>query len=304
MTTDKNKIINGLKKIENLTVNLNVPLKNYTTMQVGGPADIFLIPDKISALQRALSTIGNYNIPLVVLGRGSNIIAADSGFRGIIVYTGQLNKTRITKSIIEAEAGVKLSHLTEKALNAELSGLEFAAGIPGTIGGALYMNAGAYGTEMSDIVVETLLLDSDGQYLKLDNNQLNFSYRHSILQEKQLTAARILLRLKPGNRNEIAARMKKLKKKRNRKQPLQWASAGSAFKRPSGNYAGHLIEKAGLKGTRIGDACVSEKHAGFIINRGNASARDLQKLFKLVQKKVDETSGVKLEPEPKFIGDF
>ncbi|MDI3548484.1 MAG: UDP-N-acetylmuramate dehydrogenase [Halanaerobiales bacterium] len=295
---------NKLNKIDNLEVRYNVPLKKYTSFRIGGPADIFLAPRTIPAFRKALSLLNNYQLPLFILGKGSNIIVGDKGFRGVVIYTGKLNRVEIKGKEIIAEAGITLSSLANKAMEAGLTGLEFASGIPGTLGGALYMNAGAYGGEMKDIITEAILLDYSGKEMKLKKKELGLSYRYSILQEKPLIAVKVKLKLKPGNREEIKAYMKEINQKRKEKQPLEWPSAGSAFKRPEGYYAGPLIEEAGMKGVRVGDAQVSEKHAGFIINLGNATARDVRQLMRMVQERVYEKSRVRLEPEPKFVGEF
>ncbi len=300
----KKNLINKLKHIKNLQVNLDIPLKKYTSFKVGGPTDIFLIPGSINSLKKALAIINNSNLPYFVLGKGSNVIAGDKGFRGIIIYTGKLNTVKINNNTLKAECGLTLNTLAEKALNKNLTGLEFISGIPGSLGGALYMNAGAYGKEIQDIVKNVLTLTYDGREKNYTKKELAFNYRHSILQEKPLIAVRATLKLKPGKHKDILSTMKTLNGKRKTQQPLSWPSAGSTFKRPTGHYAGSLIEKAGLKGTRVGDAQVSPKHAGFIINLGDATARDIYKLIEIVQHKVLNISGIKLEVEPILIGDF
>jgi UDP-N-acetylmuramate dehydrogenase len=295
---------NELKKINNLEISLNEPLKKHTSFKIGGPADFFLTPHEINALKGSLKLIKAYNLPLFILGRGSNIIAGDLGYRGVIIYTGKLNKISIKGEKIITECGVSLSSLANKAMENNLSGLEFASGIPGTIGGAVFMNAGAYGGEIKDILKEAYLLDYSAEEKKLKNNDLKLSYRYSILQEKELIVTEITLELKRGKKEKISVLMKDLNLKRKEKQPLEWPSAGSIFKRPDNYYSGPLIEKAGMKGIRIGDAQVSEKHAGFIINLGNATAKDLTELIKKVQKEVYKTSGILLKVEPEFIGEF
>jgi UDP-N-acetylmuramate dehydrogenase len=293
-----------LSRIKDLDVSNHKPLKDYTSFKIGGPAEVFLKPRTITALQKVLSLLADYQIPLFILGKGSNILVADQGYKGIVIYTGDLNQIEIKSSEITAGAGITLSALANKAMEAGLTGLEFASGIPGTLGGALYMNAGAYQREMKDVVTAVVLLDYQGRELIFNQEDLKLSYRYSILQERPLVVVKVKLLLKPGSREEIKEYMLKINRERREKQPLEWPSAGSTFKRPAGNYAGLLIEKAGLKGTRIGDAQVSEKHAGFIINRGSANASDVKKLIELVQKRVYEKSGIMLEPEPRFIGDF
>lgn len=295
---------NKLNNIKQLDVKYNISIKEYTSFKIGGPVDILAIPHSISALQNLLLTISEHNISPFILGKGSNIIVADRGYRGIIIYTGELKQITVEDNYLTAEAGITLSSLANKALSAGLTGLEFASGIPGTLGGALFMNAGAYGGEMKDVVKNATLLNYSGKVIDYNLENLKLSYRYSILQEQNLIAVKVKLRLKAGNKKEIKKKMKTLNSKRKEKQPLQWPSAGSIFKRPPGYYSGPLIEKAGLKGLRVGDAQVSEKHAGFIINLGNATAADVKALISKVQAEVYKKNGVKLEVEPRFIGDF
>ncbi len=303
MLMDSN-LTEELKKIKNLKIEHNIPLKKFTTFRVGGPADLFLSPGSFKALQKTLMVLHDREAPVFILGKGSNIIVGDRGYRGLVIYTGQLNTVKIKGDKITAGAGISLAALAGKALRAGLAGLEFASGIPGTLGGALYMNAGAYGGEMKDIVLEATLFDYNGQEYILTNKEFDFGYRYSIMQEKKLIAVEASLKLQPDKPEKIRSMMQELNKKRSKKQPLEWPSAGSSFKRPAGYYAGPLIEEAGMKGVRIGDAQVSEKHAGFIINRGNATASDILQLIKRVQEEVFKKSGVKLKPEPKFVGEF
>ena len=293
-----------LDKIRELEVKYNISIKEYTSFKIGGTVDIFAIPHSILALQKLLCKINKYNIPFFILGKGSNIIVGDKGYRGTVIFTGKLNNVIIEKNQIISETGITLSALANKAVSVGLSGLEFASGIPGTLGGAVFMNAGAYGGEMKDVVESAVLIDYSGEELFFNNDNLKFSYRHSILQEKPLVAVKVTLKLKHGEKEKIREMMKKLNKRRKEKQPLEWPSAGSIFKRPTGYYSGPLIENAGLKGLRIGDAQVSSKHAGFIVNLGNATAADVKKLISRIQEDVYRDSGVKLEVEPRFIGEF
>ena len=297
------KLLNRLSSLPNITVKTQIKLKNYTSFKVGGPADIFLIPHNITALQNTVKILDN-KIPYFVLGKGSNIIISDSGYRGAIISTEKIDHLQNEGQKITAGAGITLSRLAGEALENGLSGLEFAAGIPGTLGGALYMNAGAYGTDIKEVVSQVSLINNHGELIDYSKNELQLSYRSSILQYKNMIAVEVTMVLDKKNKEKIKQKMKELNKKRRKKQPLEYPSAGSAFKRPPGNYAGKLIEEAGLKGTRIGDAMVSKKHAGFIINCGQATARDIKELMELVQKKVFQKSGIRLEPEPRFIGDF
>ncbi len=298
------KLSTELEKLRDVLVQYHTPLKDYTSFRIGGPADIFLIPLQNRVLPEIIAILNNYQQDFFILGKGSNIIVGDQGIRGVVIYNARLNNIIIKDDQITAECGVTLAALAKQAMEAGLSGLEFASGIPGSLGGAIFMNAGAYGSEMKDIIVEVDVINNTGDVLTLNKQQLDLSYRHSILQEKSLIASRVKLKLAPGDREQIKAQMKKLNQQRQEKQPLEWPSAGSVFKRPDGYYTGPLIEKAGLKGARVGDAQVSQKHAGFIINRGNATARDVIELIKKVQREVYQNSGIKLETEPRYIGEF
>ena len=298
------KLSTELEKLRDVVVQYHTPLKDYTSFRIGGPADIFLIPLQNRVLPEIIAILNNYQQDFFILGKGSNIIVGDQGIRGVVIYNARLNNIIIKDDQITAECGVTLAALAKQAMEAGLSGLEFASGIPGSLGGAIFMNAGAYGSEMKDIIVEVDVINNTGDVLTLNKQQLDLSYRHSILQEKSLIASRVKLKLAPGDREQIKAQMKKLNQQRQEKQPLEWPSAGSVFKRPAGYYTGPLIEKAGLKGARVGDAQVSQKHAGFIINRGNATARDVIELIKKVQREVYQNSGIKLETEPRYIGEF
>lgn len=298
------KLSTELEKLRDVLVQYHTPLKDYTSFRIGGPADIFLIPLQNRVLPEIIAILNNYQQDFFILGKGSNIIVGDQGIRGVVIYNARLNNIIIKDDQITAECGVTLAALAKQAMEAGLSGLEFASGIPGSLGGAIFMNAGAYGSEMKDIIVEVDVINNTGDVLTLNKQQLDLSYRHSILQEKSLIAFRVKLKLAPGDREQIKAQMKKLNQQRQEKQPLEWPSAGSVFKRPDGYYTGPLIEKAGLKGARVGDAQVSQKHAGFIINRGNATARDVIELIKKVQREVYQNSGIKLETEPRYIGEF
>lgn len=298
------KIKKKLNNMKNLKLQYDTPLKEYTSFKIGGPVDILAIPEKPAVLQQLLILINNYQIPVFILGKGSNIIVGDKGYRGIVIYMGKLNRVQINDTEIIAETGITLAALANKALEAGLSGLEFASGIPGSLGGALYMNAGAYGSEMKDVISRAQVIDYNGKKITMNNDQLKLSYRYSILQEKKLVTTNVHLSLYRGSKEKIKNKMKELNKRRKDKQPLDWPSAGSIFKRPEGHYTGALIENAGLKGLQIGDAQISEKHAGFIINRGNATAKDVKRLIEKVQDKIYKQNGVKLKVEPRFIGEF
>jgi len=298
------KLFNKLNKIADLIIKQNVPLKKYTTFKVGGPALYFLIPETENSLLQLVEIIQNTNLPHFVLGKGSNIIVGDKGYNGIIIYTGHLDEINVKNNNIIAQSGVTLKNIAETAQKNSLTGIEFASGIPGSLGGAIFMNAGAYGSEMSDIIQEVSALKKNSGKLILKKEDLNLSYRNSIFQSKEYIITTASLALSKGNQNKIKEKMQKLNQKRKNNQPLEYPSAGSSFKRPKGYYTGPLIERANLKGYQIGGAQVSKKHAGFIINKDEATAKDIVRLIRKIQKEVYKTSGVKLKPEPKFLGKF
>ncbi len=300
----KEKLKQKLLAIKNLKVKLDQPLNKYTTFQVGGPTDILVIPTTIPSLQEAISIINNSDWPVFILGAGSNIIVSDQGFNGIIIWMKELNDIQVEGNKLIAQTGAKLKKIAKQALKAELTGLEFASGIPGSLGGAIYMNAGAYGGEIKDIITSVTCLNYQGEKVELTKKELNLGYRQSILQKKNLIAVQAEFKLQADNYETIKNKIKELESKRWNKQPMEMPSAGSIFKRPENHYAGALIEEAGLKGTRIGDAQVSPKHAGFIVNLGNATAQDIKQLIEHIQQEVYDYSGIQLETEPKFIGDF
>ena len=302
--TVRHIITKKLEKINSLNLKENVRMKDYTSFKVGGKADLLITPQNKKSLAKALKFISHTNIPFFVLGSGSNIIVSDKGYRGIVVHLEDLNKVEIKNKQIIAQTGISLSNLANKAKEAKLTGLEFASGIPGSLGGALFMNAGAYGGEMKDVVESVLAVNYKGDFQKIDAETLNLSYRDSLLQKENLIAVEATITLEHGEKEKISSKMKELNKKRKLKQPLDWPSAGSIFKRPKNDYAGRLIEKAGMKGYNIGDAQVSKKHAGFIINKGQATAKEIKELIETVRNKVYEKSGIHLEIEPKFIGEI
>jgi len=299
-----NEYINEFNQINDLIVKENVPLKKYTTFEVGGPADLFLVPKNGKALKRLTKIIKKNNSNYFVLGKGSNIIVGDKGYRGIIIYTGQLNDIQVLDNKIVAQSGATLKELSDIALENSLTGIEFACGIPGSLGGAVFMNAGAYGGEMNNIIKTATAVNNKGKEVTFKNEELNLSYRNSIFQDNDYIILKAVIQLKKGNQQEIKKQVDTLNKKREQKQPLEYPSAGSSFKRPEGYYTGPLIEKANMKGYQIGGAQVSKKHAGFIINKDNATAEDIVNLIKKIQEEVYKISGVELEPEPKFLGEF
>ncbi len=287
-----------------MEVKIREPMKRHTSFRAGGPADWYAAPetaDELAAVCRACRKAGSR---FYVIGNGSNLLVSDEGFRGVIISTEKLRKLEAAGKSLKAGAGVLLSKAANEALKAGLSGLEFAAGIPGSVGGAVVMNAGAYGSEMKDVLKSVTVLDSDGNVLTLDTKDLELGYRTSIIPKKGYVVLEALFSLECGNMEEIRQKMDKLAEKRKEKQPLEYASAGSTFKRPEGYFAGKLIEDAGLRGFSVGGAAVSEKHAGFVINKDNASASDIYRLCEEVKRRVKEYSGVTLEMEVKLLGQF
>ncbi len=281
------------------------PMGSHTTFRVGGAADFFITPSskkELCALIKYLNLVGR---DYFVLGQGSNLLVGDHGYRGVVVHIGrEFSGIKIEKTRIRAGAGALLSRIAAVAAEHSLTGFEFAAGIPGTAGGAVVMNAGAYGGEMADIVESVETVTTDGEYLVLKSAGLGFGYRKSIIRDEKLLVTEVVFRLTEGDGTSIRERMEELQKMRSEKQPLQYPSAGSTFKRPEGYFAGKLIMDAGLSGYRIGGAAVSEKHCGFVINTGNASAADIMDVIGDVQDKVRERFNVVLEPEICIIGDF
>lgn len=279
------------------------PMKNHTSFKIGGIADEFCAASGKEEIAELINYAKEKDIPYFVMGNGSNILVSDKGIRGLVIkISGNFSEYEISGNIIRAESGALLSTLAKAAQKAGLSGMEFAGGIPGTLGGAVYMNAGAYGGEMSGIVKSVTYLKS-GEIKKIDNG-FGFGYRKSIFADLGAVVLEAELELTKGNPEEIKAKMEDYKIRRTEKQPLNLPSAGSVFKRPEGHFAGRLIEDAGLKGFRIGGAEVSEKHAGFIVNTGGATADDVLALIKYIQKTVKEKFNVELETEVKIVGDF
>lgn len=287
-----------------MEVKIREPMKRHTSFRAGGPADWYVAPenaDELTAVCRACQKAGSR---FYVIGNGSNLLVSDEGFCGVIISTEKFGKLEVTGKKLKAGAGVLLSKAASAALKAGLSGLEFAAGIPGSIGGAVVMNAGAYGSEMKDVLKSVTVLDPDGNVLTLDTKELELGYRTSIVPKKGYVVLEALFSLEFENTEIIRQKMEELAGKRKEKQPLEYPSAGSTFKRPEGYFAGRLIEDAGLKGFCVGGAAVSEKHAGFVINKDNATASDIYRLCEEVKRRVKEYSGVTLEMEVKLLGQF
>ena len=283
----------------------NAPMAQATTFRIGGPADL-LIDLPGTAAGPILTLCQEENIPYLFIGNGSNLLVGDKGIRGAVLrlLDDGADPILLEDNRIYAPAGMQLKRLCLFAREQSLTGLEFAFGIPGTVGGALYMNAGAYGGEMVNVVESADCIWANGEKRTLSAEELALGYRHSALMENDGIVLGVTLRLTPGDYDTIAATMKDLMGRRREKQPLEYPSAGSFFKRPEGYFAGKLIQDAGLKGFAVGDAQISEKHAGFVVNRGNATAADMVELCRRVQEKIMETDGVLLEPEVRFIGEF
>lgn len=278
------------------------PMSRHTSFRIGGPADLFVQPANVDELWKVLQLAREAQVPFFVMGNGSNLLISDEGFRGMIVHTGGLREISVDGDVIYAQAGALLSGVARAAWEHGLTGMEFAAGIPGTLGGAVCMNAGAYGGEMKDILLDAEVLTREGEQRVLTVDTLDLSYRHSAVFEKDYVVLAAHIRLSRGDQTQIRDKMNELAGARKEKQPLEYPSAGSTFKRPEGYFAGKLIQDAGLKGYTVGGAQVSEKHSGFVINRGGATAEEVLFLIRQVRKKVKEQFGVDLEPEVRLLG--
>ena len=301
------------KKIEEIlpegSVLINEPMSKHTTFKTGGPADFFVTVDNAELLKKIITLAIESEITYYIVGNGSNILVSDEGFRGIIIRIKSEPELIIEKEpqvdgrfLVRAGAGCSLRKLAGDCTQAGLTGLEFAAGIPGSVGGAVTMNAGAYGGEIGDHIVSVSLMNRIGRQFELPKEKLEFGYRTSIIQSLYYIALEAVFALEQGDKEQGLQTIAELAARRRDKQPLEFPSAGSTFKRPEGYFAGKLIEDAGLKGLRVGDAQVSEKHAGFVINRGRATSEDIHTLILKVQRRVLENSGVYLEPEVKMLG--
>ncbi len=279
----------------------NEPLKAHTSFKIGGPAPLFLQPADPETLRAALAVLKKYETPYYLLGNGSNVLVADEGVRRpVICLGGDFLSIRVEDCRVIAGAGALLGAVCRRAQEAGLDGLTFAYGIPGSVGGAVFMNAGAYGGETADVLQQASFLDEDGVLHTEKTQRLALSYRHSVFCEKNWIITEAVFSLKRGDPAVIRAQMEEILARRREKQPLEYPSAGSTFQRPAGHFAGALIEQAGLKGVSVGGAAVSEKHAGFVINRGGATAQDVRALVMLIQKKVYENTGIELTPEIRF----
>ncbi len=281
------------------------PMKKHTTFRVGGPAAYYVTPTNCEQVKQILVLCQQEQIPYFVLGNGSNLLVSDAGFDGVVIQIYKnMNQIQVNGETITAQAGILLSQVAKKAVENSLTGFEFASGIPGTLGGAVVMNAGAYGGELKDVLVSATVLTLDGEIQKLSVDELKLGYRTSIVKEEGYVVLEAELKLTAGDKAAIQKRMDELKVQRVEKQPLEFPSAGSTFKRPVGYFAGKLIQDSGLRGYQVGGAQVAEKHCGFVINRGNATAQDIVQLIRDVQRIVFEKYQVRLETEIKFLGEF
>lgn len=284
---------------------INELMSRHTTFRTGGPASLFIRPRTTEEIKGVLKLLKRSEVDFFILGNGSNLLVSDKGYDGVVISLANFDDIKIEdETKVIAQAGAMNSAIASLARDNSLTGFEFAAGIPGTIGGAMIMNAGAYGGEMKDITAKVTVLSSDGEVIKLDGQAMKFGYRTSAIKGKKFVVLSVLLELQKGNKDEIAGKMQELALKRKEKQPLEYPSAGSTFKRPEGYFAGKLIEDSGLRGFSVGGAAVSEKHCGFVINEGNATSSDIYNLIKHVQDKVYEDFSVKLEPEVIMLGEF
>lgn len=284
---------------------LEEPMSKHTTFRVGGPAEYFLVPETAEEVVKLVALCKEEKIPFYIIGNGSNLLVSDAGYPGAIIQIGRrMNEITVEGTTIKAQAGALLSAIGNKALEHSLGGFEFAAGIPGCLGGACVMNAGAYGGEMKDILKSVTVLNAKGEIEELAADQLDLGYRTSLIGKRGDIVLEAKMELTEKDPEEIKALMDDLRQKRVEKQPLDYPSAGSTFKRPEGYFAGKLIQDAGLKGFQVGGAQVSEKHSGFVINKDHASAADIDSLMRQVSEKVEEKFGVPLEAEVKRLGKF
>ena len=297
-------VVQALRKfVPEENICLQESMASHTTFRIGGLADCFMQLENTEQLIKVRKYLSQVGVPFFVLGNGSNLLVSDEGFRGVILQIGpKMNRVKVEGSVIVAQAGASMAQIARTAMEHELTGMEFASGIPGTIGGGVVMNAGAYGGELSRIVTQVNVVNSEGEIMELDNETMEFGYRTSTIRNNSFTVTEVILRLEKGDRQQIRERMEELAARRREKQPLEYPSAGSTFKRPAGHYAGQLIMEAGLRGFQCGGAKVSDKHCGFVINTGNATAEDVRKLIREVQARVKDQFNVDLETEVLFLG--
>ena len=292
-----------LLQLADILLKQGEPMCRHTSFQIGGPVAVMAFPENVEQMQEIFKIAAQFHISPMILGAGSNILAPDQGLDTVVIETRtNMNQAqRLEDGTITAQCGMTMARLATIAMEHGYTGLEFAHGIPGTVGGGVYMNAGAYGGEMQQVVTNVTAMDRKGHVLELPAEELGLSYRHSRFMEEDLVILSATVRLQKGEREEIRAKMAELMTRRRTSQPLEYPSAGSTFKRPVGGYAAALIEASGLKGFRVGDAQVSEKHAGFVVNRGRATSHDVLELMKQVQEKVQADSGICLEPEVRIL---
>lgn len=297
-------VIQALKKyVPEENICLQEPMAGHTTFRIGGPADCFVQIESEEQLQKVQHYLSLVELPWFVVGNGSNLLVSDRGFPGVVLQVGRrMSRITLDGTRVIAQAGATLAQVARAAMENGLTGLEFASGIPGTVGGGVVMNAGAYDGEMSQVVEQVVVQDRDGERMELDNATMEFGYRTSSLRRHPFVVTEVTFRLERGDREQIKARMEELAARRREKQPLEFPSAGSTFKRPQGYYAGKLIMDAGLRGFQVGGARVSEKHCGFVINTGEASAEDVRAVIRSVQEQVKDRFHVVLEPEVIFLG--
>lgn len=288
---------------EESQIQLDAKMSEHIYFKVGGTVDILLTPNKIQQLQYTIKLCKENNIPFFVMGNGSNLLVKDGGIRGVVIKLSNINNIEIKENKIKAECGALLKDVSEQAINGSLTGLEFASGIPGSVGGAVFMNAGAYDGEISGIIEEATVLDNNEEIKILSKEELKLGYRKSIVMDKKYVVISATFNLNTGNKQTIQARVDELTQRRTDRQPLEYPSAGSTFKRPDGYFAGQLIQEAGLKGFTVGGACVSEKHAGFVINKNNGTAKDVLDVIHHVQEEVKNKFGVELHPEVRILGE-
>ncbi|GKV54863.1 UDP-N-acetylenolpyruvoylglucosamine reductase [Sporosarcina sp. NCCP-2222] len=291
------------KEITQGVVLMDEPLSKYTKTKLGGAADLLVIPETIEEMEYTVTYADRNNVPILLLGNGSNMVVRDGGVRGIVLHMAKLNAIRIAGTSVHAEAGAHIIDVSKKAAEAALTGLEFACGIPGSVGGAMAMNAGAYGGEIKDIIVQATVMDQTGKIFVLSKEELDLGYRHSIITDKGYYVLSADFELASGDKEAIDAKVADLTYQRESKQPLEYPSAGSVFKRPPGYFAGKLIQDSGLQGKGFGGAEVSTKHAGFIVNKDNATATDYIKTIEMVKREVKDRFDVELEMEVKIVGE-
>lgn len=288
-----------------MKVLLKEKMSKHTSFKIGGEADVFVVPQSIDELRLLIKYLREQNIIYYIVGRGTNLLVSDTGLRGCVVNIGpEISKIKVRGTKIEAEAGAQMIQIADEALNNGLTGFEMLSGIPGTIGGAVSMNAGAYERSIDELVISCDVINEDNKTVTINKKDLDFTYRHSNIEEKGYIVTKVALRLTEGNKNDILNRMNQVKTFRTQRQPLEYPSAGSVFKRPENSYASLLIEESGLKGEKVGDCQISEKHSGFIINLGEAKAKDVYKLITKIKKTIKTYYNIDLETEIKMWGKF